>query len=46
LSPAKLDEIKIKSNILAQFAAQKAKETEEDISEKVEEVAHKAKEEL
>lgn len=46
LAPAKLDEIKIRANILAQFVAQKAEEVEEEVADAAESVVQKAKEEL
>lgn len=46
LSPAKLDEIKIRANILASFVANKASEAEKATVEAAEEVVQKAKEEL
>jgi protein disulfide-isomerase A6 len=42
LAPAKLDELKIKANILAAFAAQKA----EDVKEEAEHIVERVKEEL
>jgi protein disulfide-isomerase A6 len=42
LAPAKLDELKIKANVLAAFAAQKA----EDVKEEAEHVVERVKEEL
>jgi protein disulfide-isomerase A6 len=42
MAPTKLDEIKIKANILAAFAAKKV----EEVKEEVEEIADKIREEL
>lgn len=42
MAPAKLDEIKIKANILAAFAKQKAEEVVEDVKEGAEHVVGKA----
>ncbi|PSS37491.1 hypothetical protein PHLCEN_2v698 [Hermanssonia centrifuga] len=48
LSPAKLDEVKIKANILSSFKAveEKAEEAVEELKEKVEEVIGRASAEL
>ena len=46
LSPQKLDEIKVKANILASFAAKKIEEFIEEAEEILESVTKKAKEEL
>lgn len=42
MAPAKLDEIKIKANILASFAAEKAGEVAQEVKEEAEGVAKKA----
>ncbi|KZS88103.1 protein disulfide isomerase [Sistotremastrum niveocremeum HHB9708] len=44
LSPAKLDEIKIKANILAAFAEEKAEEVKEKVEEIIEEATEHVKE--
>lgn len=44
LSPAKLDEIKVKANILAAFAEQKAEELKEAVEEKAGDATDGAKE--
>lgn len=46
LSAEKLDEIKIKANILAAFAEEKAEEVKESVESVVESATQRAKEEL
>lgn len=46
LGPQKLDEIKIKANILAAFVANKSEELKEAAEEVVESATQRAKEEL
>jgi len=46
LSSSKLDEIKVKANVLAAFAEQKAKEVKETVEEAASEATQKVKEEL
>ena len=46
LSPSKLDEIKIKVNILAQFVEKKVEDALNDTAEAAEAVFQKAKEDL
>lgn len=46
LNEAKLDELKIKTNILSAFVAQKAENISEDVKEAVEETIERVREEL
>jgi hypothetical protein len=46
LAAEKLDEVKIKANILAAFAQKKAQEVTDDAKSKVEDVKEKVKDEL
>lgn len=46
LSPSKLDEIKIKANILKAFVAEKAEEVKEGAEKLAEKISGKATEEL
>lgn len=46
LSDAKLDEIKVKANILAAFVEQKAENVTEGVKEAAEETIERAREEL
>jgi protein disulfide-isomerase A6 len=46
LAPTKLDEIKVKFNILSAFVAQKAEEIKNDLFEESQQVVGKAKGEL
>lgn len=46
MAPTKLDEIKVKANILGAFVAKKAEEMKNDLFEEGQQVIGKAKEEL
>lgn len=46
MAPTKLDELKIKANILGSFVAKKAEELKNDLFEDGQEVVGKVKEEL
>jgi protein disulfide-isomerase A6 len=46
LAPSKLDEIKVKANILAAFIEKKAEEVAEEVQEKVADATNRIKEEL